>query len=196
MDDFDEFSYDVRSRAATSSRNTSSAALRSSSFGKIERSSSTSRLARVPCDVTRFRNSSRTRGVLSVPICSSVSSACRARAPPTPPISRYASRVRSPRSRSRLSQRRDAANARSGNTPRSWLTSETISSTRASSSNRYPQARAGCTRARLRALGLSVPRGVSSENTGLKGIVLLAMEEEVIAEGQENVNVRFENQPP
>jgi hypothetical protein len=160
-------SYEVRSRAEMSSRRTSSAALRCSSLGKIDRRSSIPRLALVPCAVTRFRNSSRTSGVLSSPIRLSVSSACCARDPPTPPISSYAPLVRSPFSRSRFSQSREAANARRGRAPRSRLTSAIISSTRASSSNRYPQARAGCTNARRRALGLNVPKGVSSENTGL-----------------------------
>ena len=62
---------------------------------KTESSSSHSRTARVPSAVTRFRKISRTRGIRSTPIRSMVASAWRARAPPTPPMSRYASRVRS-----------------------------------------------------------------------------------------------------
>ena len=63
--------------------------------------SSRPRTARVPCDVTRLRNSSRTSGIRSAPMRSSVDSACCASAPATPPISRYAARVSTPSSRSR-----------------------------------------------------------------------------------------------
>ncbi len=63
---------------------TASAAARS---GNAETSSSRSRTARVPCAVVRLRKTSRTVGSIEAPIRSSVSSAWRASAPATPPIS-------------------------------------------------------------------------------------------------------------
>ncbi len=101
-----------------------------------ESSSSRSRTARVPCAVTRLRNSSRTSGIRCVPIRSSVASACCASAPPRRRSRRYASRVSRP-----LLAVAPLPEPRGGEgeqRQRSALccTSATISSTSASSSKR------------------------------------------------------------
>ncbi len=90
----------------------------------------------MPSAVTRLRKSSRTIAMRSEPMRSIVASACRASAPPTPPMSWYACRVSSPVSRSRFSHSLAAAKASSGSAPRSPSTSASISSTSASSSKR------------------------------------------------------------